>query len=182
MPRRSKVELQGLVDRIVDMFHVRKMGQAEIAEALRAEGYDVSKSGVGRALLDYAGEMKAYKKAAEEAAAMVRELRGETGLDLAETTSQLLQAKLLSAVKSVDESELDEMDLDKLFSAVGKNIQSQAQIARVKLEYERGYRRGLFRAAEAVEEEARSAGWDGQTVERMKKKILGLKVPAHGER
>lgn len=176
MPRRSKIELQELIDRIVDMFYRDKMTQAEIAEQLKAEGYDVSKSGVGRALLDYAGQMKAYKEAAQEAAAIVKELRAESGLDLAETTSQLLQVKLLSAVKDVDVAELDEMDLSDLFSAVHKNTQSQVQIARMKLEYERGYRRGLFKAAEVIEQEAKKSGWSAESVAKIKKTVLGLKA------
>ena len=32
MPRRNKIELQGLVDRIVDMFYKDKMTQQQIAE------------------------------------------------------------------------------------------------------------------------------------------------------
>ena len=182
MPRRNKIELQGLVDRIVDMFYRDKMTQAEIAQQLKEEGYDVSKSGVGRALLDYAGQMKAYKEAAAEAAAIVRELRGESGLDLAETTSQLLQVKLLSAVKSVDTAELDDMELKDLFSAVRKNTQSQVQIARVKLEFERGYRKGLFKAAQVIEEEARKAGVSKNTITVIRKKVLELKVPSSEER
>lgn len=182
MPRRNKIELQGLVDRIVDMFYRDKMTQAEIAQQLKEEGYDVSKSGVGRALLDYAGQMKAYKEAAAEAAAIVRELRGESGLDLAETTSQLLQVKLLSAVKSVDTAELDDMELKDLFSAVRKNTQSQVQIARVKLEFERGYRKGLFKAAQVIEEEARKAGVSKNTITVIRRKVLELKVPSSEER
>lgn len=182
MPRRNKIELQGLVDRIVDMFYRDKMTQAEIAQQLKEEGYDVSKSGVGRALLDYAGQMKAYKEAAAEAAAIVKELRGESGLDLAETTSQLLQVKLLSAVKSVDTTELDDMELKDLFSAVRKNTQSQVQIARVKLEFERGYRKGLFKAAQVIEEEARKAGVSKNTITVIRKKVLELKVPSSEER
>ena len=182
MPRRNKIELQGLVDRIVDMFYRDKMTQAEIAQQLKEEGYDVSKSGVGRALLDYAGQMKAYKEAAAEAAAIVRELRGESGLDLAETTSQLLQVKLLSAVKSVDTVELDDMELKDLFSAVRKNTQSQVQIARVKLEFERGYRKGLFKAAQVIEEEARKAGVSKNTITVIRRKVLELKVPTSEER
>ncbi|HIW37013.1 MAG TPA: DUF3486 family protein [Candidatus Treponema faecavium] len=182
MPRRNKIELQGLVDRIVDMFYRDKMTQAEIAQQLKEEGYDVSKSGVGRALLDYAGQMKAYKEAAAEAAAIVKELRGESGLDLAETTSQLLQVKLLSAVKSVDTAELDDMELKDLFSAVRKNTQSQVQIARVKLEFERGYRKGLFKAAQVIEEEARKAGVSKNTITVIRRKVLELKVPSSEER
>ena len=176
MPRRNKVELQGLVDRIVEMFYKQNLSQREIAETLKAEGYDVSKSGVGRALVDYAGQMKAYKEAAMEATNMVKELKSESGLDLAETTSQLLQVKLLSAVKDVDVEELDEMKLNDLISAIHKNTLSQVQIARVKLEYERGYKKGLFAAAEVIETEGKKAGISDANMELIKAKILGLKV------
>lgn len=176
MPRRNKIELQGLVERIVEMFYEQKMSQRDIAAALKDEGYDVSKSGVGRVLLDHAGQMKAYKEAAMEATAIVKELKTQSGLDIAEATSQILQTKLLEAVKNVDTSELDEMDLEKLFSAVHKNATNQVQIARVKLEYERGYNKGLFKAAEVVEQEGKKAGISDENMELIKARILGLKV------
>lgn len=176
MPRRNKIELQGLVERIVEMFHEQKMSQRDITNVLKDEGYDVSKSGVGRVLLNHAGQMKAYKEAAMEAAAIVKELKTQSGLDLAEATSQILQTKLLGAVKNVDTSELDEMDLEKLFSAVHKNATNQVQIARVKLEYERGYNKGLFKAAEVVEAEGKKAGISDENMELIKARILGLKV------
>ena len=176
MPRRNKIEMQGLVERIVEMFYEQKMSQRDIAITLKDEGYDVSKSGVGRALVDYAGQMKAYKEAAMEATAIVKELKTQSGLDLAEATSQILQTKLLSAVKNVDTSELDEMELAKLFSVVHKNATNQVQIARVKLEYERGYNKGLFKAAEVVEQESKKAGISDENMELIKAKILGLKV------
>ena len=176
MPRRNKIELQGLVERIVEMFYEQKMSQRDIAAVLKDEGYDVSKSGVGRVLLDHAGQMKAYKEAAMEATAIVKELKTQSGLDIAEATSQILQTKLLEAVKNVDTSELDEMDLEKLFSAVHKNATNQVQIARVKLEYERGYNKGLFKAAEVVEQEGKKAGISDENMELIKARILGLKV------
>ena len=176
MPRRSKIEMQGLVERIVDMFHLDKMSQRDIAEKLKEEGYDVSKSGVGRVLLDHAGQMKAYQAAAMEASAIAKGLKTESGLDMAEATSQIIQMKLLEAVKNIGSEELDEMDLDQLFSAVRKNAQSQVQIARVKLEYERGYNKGLFRASEVVESEARKAGLTEENIDIIKRRILALKV------
>lgn len=181
MPRRNKIEMQGLVDRIVDMFHRDKMSQREIADRLKEEGYDVSKSGVGRVLLDHAGQMKAYREAAMEATAIVKELKTQSGLDMAEATSQLIQMKLLDAVKNIGSEELDDMDLDKLFSAVRKNAQSQVQIARVKLEYERGYNKGLFRASEVVESEARKAGLTEENIDIIKRRILALKVDTSEE-
>ena len=176
MPRRSKIEMQGLVERIVDMFHKDKMSQRDIADLLKKEGYDVSKSGVGRVLLDHAGQMKAYQAAAMEASAIVKELKTESGLDMAEATSQIIQMKLLEAAKNVSVYELDSLELDKLFAAISKNASSQVQIARVKLEYERGYNKGLFRASEVVESEARKAGLTDEGIDTIKRRILALKV------
>ena len=89
--------------------------------------------------------------------------------------------ELLEAVKNIGSEELDDMDLDKLFSAVRKNAQSQVQIARVKLEYERGYNKGLFRATEVVESEARKAGLTEENIDIIKRRILALKVDASEE-
>ncbi len=181
MPRRNKIEMQGLVECIVDMFHRDKMSQREIADRLKGEGYDVSKSGVGRVLLDHAGQMRAYREAAMEATAIVKELKTQSGLDMAEATSQLIQMKLLDAVKNIGSGELDDMELDKLFSAVRKNAQSQVQIARVKLEYERGYNKGLFRASEVAESEARKAGLSEESIDIIKRRILALKADTDGQ-
>ena len=68
------------------------------------------------------------------------------------------------------------MELEKLFSAVHKNATNQVQIARVKLEYERGYNKGLFKAAEVVEAEGKKAGISDENMELIKARILGLKV------
>ena len=158
------------------MFYKQNLSQREITETLKAEGYDVSKSGVGRALVDYAGQMKAYKEATMEATNIVKELKSESGLDLAETTSQLLQVKLLSAVKDVDAEDLDEMKLNDLIAAIHKNTLSQVQIAKVKLEYERGFKKGLFAAAEVVETEGKKAGISDENMELIKARLLGIKV------
>lgn len=125
--------------------------------------------------------MKAYQAAAMEASAIEKELKSESGLDMAEATSQIIQMKLLEAVKNIGPDEFDDMDLDKLFSAVRKNAQSQVQIARVKLEYERGYNKGLFRATEVVESEARKAGLTEENIDIIKRRILALKEDASEE-
>ena len=50
MPKRNKIEMQGLVERICRMYFNDKMSHKQITETLKAEGYDISKSGVGRTL------------------------------------------------------------------------------------------------------------------------------------
>ena len=60
--------------------------------------------------------------------------------------------------------------------AVVRNTDAQTKIARVKLEYERGYKKGLFEAAKTVETEGKKAGWSDERVEFVKAKIMNLKV------
>ena len=67
MPKRNKIEMQGLVERICKMYFNDKMSHKQITEILKQEGYDISKSGVGRTLIGQAAQMKAYKDSAKKA-------------------------------------------------------------------------------------------------------------------
>lgn len=174
MPRRNKIELQGLVERIVDMFFKEKKTQIEIAEQLKSEGFDISKSGVGRTLLSRSAQMKAYRDAAKQSVAIVQELKNTPGLDIAEATVQMVQAKLLQEVKKFPD--FKELDTKEVIRAVSQNSLAQTRIAKVKLEYERGYRKGLFAAAGVLEKEGKKAGWSEETVNAIRGNILGLKV------
>ncbi|MBR1403467.1 MAG: DUF3486 family protein [Treponema sp.] len=175
MPKRNKIEMQGLVERIVDMFYEQKMSQADIAAALKAEGYDVSKSGVGRTLISHASQMKAYRDAAKESAEIIRALRNTPGMDISEATVQLVQTKLLNEVKKF--GDLSTLDVKDVLKLVGQTSAAQARIAKVKLDYEKGYRQGLFRAAEIVEKEGRKAGLSEETLQEIKSKISGEELP-----
>ncbi len=174
MPKRNKIELQGLVERIVDMFYKDKLTQIQIADKLKAEGYDVSKSGVGRTLVSHASQMKAYRDAAKESVEIIRELKNSPGLDIAEATVQIVQTKLLQEVKKFDT--FSTLAPEDVLRAVSRNTNSQAKIAKVKLDYEKGYRQGLFRAAEVLDEEGRKAGLSAETIAEIKLKITGQRV------
>lgn len=174
MPKRNKIELQGLVERIVHMFYEDKMTHIQIAETLKSEGYDVSKSGVGRTLVSHASQMKAYRDAAAEAIEIVKEVKKTPGLDINEATVQIASTKLLKEVESF--KNFNTLEPEEVLKAVSRLATSQTQIAKVKLEYERGYKKGLFEAAKAVEEEVKKAGWSDEKVEFVKSKIMGLRV------
>ena len=179
MPKRNKIELQGLVERIVHMFYDDKMTHVEIAEKLKSEGFDVSKSGVGRTLVSHASQMKAYRDAAAEAVESVKEVRKTPGLDINEAAVQIASTKLLKEVESFEN--FNTLKPKEVLDSIRGLATSQTQIAKVKLEYERGYKKGLFEAAKAVEEEVKKAGWSEDKVELVKAKIMGLKVKADDE-
>ncbi|MBD5406304.1 MAG: DUF3486 family protein [Treponema sp.] len=174
MPKRNKIEMQGLVERIVSMFYEEKRTQAEITEILKDEGWDVSKSGVGRTLLDYKSQMDAYRDAAKKAAMFAEELKDKPGVDVIESAVQVTAAKLMSeAMKFQDFSNLSTQEVIKSISSMAS---SQAAIAKVRLEYERGYRNGLFKAADVVESEGKKAGLSKEVIEKFKSSVLGIKV------
>lgn len=174
MPKRNKIEMQGLVERICKMYFNDKMSHKQITEILKQEGYDISKSGVGRTLIGQAAQMKAYKDSAKKAVAIVNELDKAPGLNIAEASVQLVQAKLLEEVNKFEN--FSTISPEELLKAVVRNTDAQTKIARVKLEYERGYKKGLFEAAKTVETEGKKAGWSDERVEFVKAKIMNLKV------
>lgn len=178
MPRRSQIELQGLVDRIISMFHSDNLSQRDIAQSLQKEGFKISKSGVGRTLQTHASQVAAYRRAAKEAVAIVQELKNNPGLDIAEATVQMVQTRLLNEVKEFDS--FGELELKDLIKAVAQNSLCQTRIAKVKLEYEKGYKLGLFKASEVIDKEGQKAGLSEETIAKIKAKVLGLKV-AYGE-
>jgi len=174
VPKRNKIEMQGLVERICKMYFNDKMSHKQITEILKQEGYDISKSGVGRTLIGQAAQMKAYKDSAKKAVAIVNELDKTPGLNIAEASVQLVQAKLLEEVNKFEN--FSTISPEELLKAVVRNTDAQTKIARVKLEYERGYKKGLFEAAKTVETEGKKAGWSDERVEFVKAKIMNLKV------
>lgn len=180
MPKRNKIELQGLVERIVQMFYEDKMSQKDIAETLKKEGFDVSKSGVGRTLVSHASQMKAYRDAAVESAELIKELKGTPGLDVTDATTQLVGVKLLEEVKKFEN--FSTLEPEEVLRAVARNTDAQAKIAKVRLEYERGYRKGLFEASKTIEEEGKKAGLSDESVALIKSKVMGLKVTYESEK
>lgn len=101
-------------------------------------------------------------------------MRKTPGLDINEATVQLASTKLLQEIKSFEN--FNTLEPEEVLKAVSRLASSQAQIAKVKLEYERGYKKGLFEAAKTVEEEAKKAGWSDERIEFVRAKIMNLKV------
>ena len=118
--------------------------------------------------------MKAYKDSAKKAVAIVSELEKTPGLNISEASVQLVQAKLLEELNKFEN--FATISPEELLRAIARNTDAQVKIARVKLEYERGYKKGLFEAAKTVEAEGKKAGWSDEKVALVKTKIMGLKV------
>jgi hypothetical protein len=178
MPKRNQIEMQGLIDRIYTMFEDKKMTHAQIAAALQKEGYTVSRSGVGRALVTKRAQVKAYKTAVAETAELLKEIKNTPGLDIAEATLQMTTVKLFNEIKQYET--FSELELgDKLKLAVSVSG-AQSKVAMVKMAYAEGFRKGLFRAGEIVKTELRNAEVSAETIAKFDA-LLGIELEKHNE-
>ena len=176
MPKRSTMELKGLVDRAYRMFQYDKMTAAAITDVLNAEGYRVSRSGVGRAIRKKKLDMKRFDEALQSAQAIVKATEGRPGTDIGEATLQLTLTKLLEELKSIED--FGDMGNGDIVLAVARISRALAAVSRLKLDYEKGYRAGCFKMKAAAAEEAektaiRRGVSDGIALD-IRAKILGL--------
>jgi hypothetical protein len=155
MPKRGSLELQGLVDRAYRLFQYDKMTASQITEILTDEGYLVSRSGVARAIRKKKLDMKKFDQALESARAIVKATEGHPGTDIGEAALQLTLTKLLDELKAVED--FRDMDNEQVVLAVARVSRSLAAVSRLKLDYERGYKAGLFKMRNAAADEAEKA-------------------------
>jgi hypothetical protein len=176
MPKRGSLELQGLVDRAYRLFQYEKMTARRIAEVLSDEGYLVSRSGVARAIRKKKLDMRRFDEALESAQAIVKATEGRPGTDIGEAALQLTLTKLLDELKAIED--FRDMDNEQVILATSRISRSLAAVSRLKLDYERGYRAGLFKmrnaAAGEAEAEAKRRGMSEEDAAAIREKILGL--------
>jgi hypothetical protein len=170
------MELKGLVDRAYRMFQYDKMTAAHIAEVLRDEGYQVSRSGVARAVRKKKLDMKRFDEALSSAQAIVKAVEGRPGTDIGEAALQLTLTKLLDELRSIED--FRDMDNEQVVLAVARISRSLAAVSRLKLDYEKGYKAGLFKmrsaAAEEAQKEAKRLGVSDEHAAAICNKILRL--------
>ena len=154
MPQRSKLELKGLVDRAYRMFQYDKMSTSAITEVLQDEGYLVSRAGVGRAIRKKKLDMKRFDEALQSAQAIVKATEGKPGTDIGEAALQLTLTKLLDELKAIENFK-DLSDNDVVL-AVARISRALAAVSRLKLDYEKGFKAGLFRAIKEIEAKSRT--------------------------
>ena len=136
MGRVSKVELYGLLERVVEM-HDRHKTIKEIEAALKDEGYDISRESIRRSIKTSTEAAGEYRKAYEESRAIVEAVKNNPNTDVYETITSLLAGKILDQVKGIEEINFD--DPVKMTDAISRLANSQVKIARFRLEFQKGY-------------------------------------------
>lgn len=150
MSRRSKVELYGLVERVVKLWEEGKTLQ-EIESILRSEGYDISREAIRRKLKSVKEVAEVYRKSVEEAKVLLEEVRNNPNTDVVEVVNSLLAHHLMNFIKSIESIDFD--DPMKFIEAVRKLSDAQVRVARLRLDYQRGFEAAKKEILEAVSQE-----------------------------
>ncbi len=137
MAKRSKVELYGLLEEVVRLYEKEKLSIKEIEDRLRAEGYDVSCSGIHRSLKNYKEVAAQYKQSLEEAKLLIEAVKNSPNTDVLETTTSLLAHRLFEFAKELEFVEFE--DPAKFADVLAKISHTQVAMGRLRLEYQKGF-------------------------------------------
>lgn len=137
MGRRSKAELLGIIERIIDMYEGDKLSIKQIEEILNEEGYDISREAIRRSIKSSKDVASQYTRAASEAKVLIDTVRDNPNTDVVEITTNLLTKQLFDFVRNIDELTFE--DPTKLILAVNRLSSSQVRIAKQRLTFQNGY-------------------------------------------
>lgn len=171
MPRRSKTELQGLVDKIVYMYINMGKRQQDIADELTAKGYQVSKGAVHRAIKNHAKRIKELRSKQDWAETLIAATNKTPRLDIAGAGLQIASMKLLEEVDGLD---LGDIEPEKMLTLLTRVSRAIGLAANVELNFERGRKQGILDAEKKLEEASDELGITDK-IKTIKAQLLGLR-------
>ena len=174
MPQRSKIELLGLVETVIQMYYSKGMRQQEITEYLIKQGFRISKASVGRTIKSHSIRLKELKKNQDWAQALIAATNNTARLDIADAGLQIAAMKLLEEVSQI-ENFADAAPEDKvvLLTKVSRAI---AAAANVELNFQRGRKQGIIESKNKLEEAGKELGLSVEKMNHLKARILGLGI------
>lgn len=170
MGRRSKAELYDLVERILGLYQEGKTIQ-EIEEVLREDGYDISREAIRRSLKSSREVAAVYRKSLDEAKILLETVKDNPNTDVIEVTNSLLAHKLFEFAKTVEELNFD--DAGQFVHAVRQLSESQVRVAKLRLDYTKGFEAAKSEVLKAVTGELEKYP---EIKERLAEIIGGLEV------
>ncbi|KGF30483.1 DUF3486 family protein [Oligella urethralis] len=151
-------------------------GYQLLEDALRDKGYAISKSAIHRYGQKVERRMAAIK-ASTEAARLITESASDEKDDRSEAVIAMIQTELFDSILNLqDASDVDikPQDRVKLLSAAAKNIATLTH-ASVKLkQYQQEVKERVQAAASSVEKIAKKGGLSAESVEQLRREILGI--------
>jgi hypothetical protein len=170
-----------LRNRLIEMLHNPAITQTEIADAINDEAGEplVSRSSVNR----YARRMKRFaeknRQAKEVADAYIEKFGAEDRNKLGKVVNEQIRLAAFDLISEIDElKESGQMDpelITEIIFKVSRGLKDLEQAEKLNAERSETIRKAtLAEAAEIVEQNAKSDGLSVETVEKIKKQILGL--------
>lgn len=138
----------------------------DVVDWLKARGYQISRSAVGRYSKDFLSRLERLKEVEEKAKTIVSEV-GDA-LSMEEAAAKIFTQKVLEHLLSIDD--LSGQKFGSLMMAFSKLQSSSTQRERLKADLQKK----IAVAAEEVSEAAKSNGLSEKAAEEIRKKILGI--------
>lgn len=140
MGERSKTDLYKLLDRVVKLYNGyggEKKSLEEIEKILRDEGYDITRESIRRKPKSSQEIMEVYQRSLEEAKVFLDAVRDNPNTDVVEITNSLLAHRLFEFAKNIEE--LNFSDPIEFVRAVQRLSDAQVKIAKLRLDYQKGF-------------------------------------------
>jgi hypothetical protein len=172
---------EALRNKLIDMLHNPAVTQMEIVDAINEEagGPLVSRSSVNR----YALRMKKFaeknRQAREVADAYIEKYGAEDRNKLGKVVNEQIRLAafdLISEIEELKESgEIKPGDITEIIFKVSRGLKDLEQAEKLNAERSESIRKAaLAEAAAIVESAAKSNGLTAETIEKIKKQILGI--------
>lgn len=151
-------------------------GFAALEEALREQGYQISKSAIHR----YGQKIEkryAAIKASTEAARLLTEGAADDQDARSEAVIALVQTELFESIINLQEAQDEETDPSariKLLSAAAKNIATLARASVNQKRFRQEVQARVEAAASAAEKIATKGGLSAESVDALRREILGI--------
>ena len=146
-------------------------GYVELAEWLNEQGFEISKSSVGRYGKNFKNRLQALKVATDQAKAIVEASEDDAGA-MNDAIIRLVQTKTFELLV---ELEADNKDLPRIGQMVAKLAQAAVRQKKWQQEMEGKIReKALEEAAQAVGAAAAEQGLNNEQAEFWRKKVLGV--------
>ena len=145
-------------------------GYVELAELLAQQGYEISKSALGRYGKRFKAEQSRLKESIEIAKAFT-EVVGDDGAAMNQTLTTLAQQELISIVREGRYD--DQIKLPALVQAIAQLNRSDINTRKFQIE-QAARRKALEDAAGAAEKSLTSQGASKEAIDTIKREIMGI--------
>ena len=174
MPQRSKIELLGLVEGVIQMYYQGGYRQQEIADRLAAQGYHISKAAVGRTIKSHAKRLREIRKKQDWAEAVTAATKNTARLDIPGAGLQIAAAQLVEEVSNISDGDFATLTMEEKVTLLTKVTRAIGLASSVELNFERGRKQGIIESRKKIEAAGKELGIADDVINKIKARIIGL--------